>query len=135
MSHPSPTSSDMTQAEEDAFIDSFIDYTGGMPETPTRDSPTTASTFEGDKPTPSEALDPLAVQILVMRLDTLRSLRGQENAPILDLMRAKINREAASSTLQRSLLDRLLTVGPAASEPVPVRSCVYCKVSVHQVLF
>ncbi|KAJ6454261.1 hypothetical protein C8R47DRAFT_226598 [Mycena vitilis] len=105
----------MTQEEENAFLDSFIDYTGGtMPLTSTDSIPAAAPQL-----LPSDALDLLGVQVLLMRLDAVRSMSGQGTTPLLELMRAKIDaQEVAPSGPQAQLLEKLLALPPAECEPV-----------------
>ncbi|KAJ6530222.1 hypothetical protein B0H19DRAFT_1273885 [Mycena capillaripes] len=119
MAQHSPTMAEMTEEEENTFIDSFIDYTGGMPPTPPKASDSIPPTSQAPKPTPSEALDLLGVQILLMRIDALRTMHGQGSTSLLELMDAKMGTEKGpSSTSQDSLLNKLLALPPAEREPV-----------------
>ncbi|KAJ7666777.1 hypothetical protein DFH06DRAFT_1322749 [Mycena polygramma] len=106
---------DMTQEEENAFLDSFIDYTGGTTPLPSTDSIPAAA----PQLLPSDALDLLGVQVLLMRLDAVRSMSGQGATPLLELMRPKIDaQEAAPGGPQAQLLEKLLALPPAEREPV-----------------
>ncbi|KAJ7730096.1 hypothetical protein DFH07DRAFT_1066077 [Mycena maculata] len=105
---PTDTPRTMSPEEEIAFMESMVDFTGGMPPTPDE-------IFDADT-----LLDLFTVQMILGRLDILRNLGGQRSTPLLEVLRDNAKRDTepnSSRAPQSGLVAQLLSLTPAQAEP------------------
>jgi hypothetical protein len=109
------TMSGMTDEEESAFFDSFIDYTGGSTEDFLPTGPETSNLCPNDAP------ELCGVQALPTGLDVLRSTHGQSfSGTLLELKQASIEAEQGTSmigTRPSKPFAKLPAFDPLAREP------------------
>ncbi|KAJ7458744.1 hypothetical protein B0H11DRAFT_2199342 [Mycena galericulata] len=113
----------MSEEEENAFMESLVDFSGGMP-------PPSVPTegLDPANPNPNPILDAdtllglLSIRLMLERLDILRSIGGQRSTPVIELLRAKQEAGSAGAGVapgapQGSLVAQLLSLTPAQADP------------------